>query len=214
MAGTLPKALLTALLATVVFAISFAALFMRSERVFIQILARREAPSPEALLSKAEQQEFVYWSFRTSEINKMIDDLKAQREQLLARQEAISAQEAQIQTERKENERLRDEILRVRKELSDYIIEVKAGEAVRLREEVAIVNNMAPANVVTLFNEKSDEDVVKLLAMMKPDVSAPILDLMMTQPQPDANGVSPEKRVTILLEKLKRLRMENAAGAR
>ncbi len=209
MAGALPRILATTAASVAIFAVSLAVLFMRSEKVFTRILTVHN--NEFAKMEAHERTQFVYWSFRTSEINKMIRDLADQREALQARIDAVAAQEAQIQSERKENQRLRDEITRARKELSDYIIEVKAGEARRIREEVAIINNMEPATVVTLFNQKSDDDVVKVLGLMKADAVGPILELMLAQPAgSDPTATTPEKRVANILEKLKRLRVDAA----
>jgi len=197
------KKLATTAASVLIFAMTFALLFMRSQSVFKQLLTAKVS---HVSLSDVEEAQFVYWSFRTSEISKMIKDLAEEREALQTKAEKISIEQARVDSERTENERLRNEITRLRKELSDYIIEIKQGESARLREEAAILNSMAPENVVTVFNEKSDDAVVKILYTMKPDVIAPILELMMNQPQVDTTAPPPEKRVVMLLEKLKRLR--------
>jgi len=190
-----------------IFALTFVALFIRSRTVFTQILAVR--PTHVVQKPYMEKGQFVYWSFRTTEVNNMIKDLAEQRDALSAKLNELSVEEARLASERKENERLRDQIARNRKELSDFIIQVQGGESVRLREEVAILNSMTPENVVAVFKEKSDIDVVKLLSMMKPDTVGPILDMMLTQPATDPLAPTPEKRVAGLLEKLKRLRGES-----
>jgi flagellar motility protein MotE (MotC chaperone) len=206
MASSITRSVATGAASVLIFTMTFVALFIRSQTVFTQILAFR----PHEVVQKpyAEKGQFVYWSFRTSEVNNMIKDLAEQRDALAAKLNELSVEEARLASERKENERLRDEIARNRKDLADFIVQIKAGESVRLREEVAILNNMTPENVVIVFNEKSDNDVVKLLSMMKPDTVGPILDMMLTQPIYDPLAPLPEKRVAELLEKLKRLRGE------
>lgn len=195
----------------VVFLMTLAALFMRSRTVFGEILAQQRSKavglSP-AELASAEHKQFVYWNFRTAEINKMIKDLAEEREAIKAREAELTSVEARVTSERKENERMRDEIERSKKELSGYIIQIKSGETARLKEEVTILNNMAPENVVTVFGEKSDDDVVKILAQMKPDMVAQILETMMAQPAASTAEITPQKRAAKLLELLKRLRGE------
>jgi septal ring factor EnvC (AmiA/AmiB activator) len=196
----------------VVFLMTLAALFMRSKTVFEQILNQ---PKPTGLtpaqLASVEHKQFVYWNFRTAEINKMIKDLAEEREALKTREAELTNQEARVTSERRENERMRQDIERNRKELSDYIIQIKNGETARIKDEVAILNNMAPESIVTVFNEKTDAEAVKILAQMKADVVAQILETMMAQPPATPDAEPPQKRAARLLELLKRLRGEEAA---
>lgn len=191
-----------------IFTVTFAALFMRSKNTFVEILTAAAAVptvvSPSAKAA-AEHKQFVYWNFRTNEVNNMIKDLADERAALVEKQANFAAEEARITAERKENERIRDEIARSRKELSDYIIEVKSGDVARLKEEVTILSNMAPESIVSVFNEKSDTEVVKVLAQMKPDMVALILEAMMAQPA-EANAPTPQKRAATILEMMKRYR--------
>lgn len=196
----------------VVFLMTLAALFMRSKTVFEQIMNQ---PKPHGLtpaqLASAEHKQFVYWNFRTAEINKMIKDLAEEREALKAREEEVATQEARVTSERRENERMRQEIERNKKDLTDFIIQIKNGETARIKEEVNILSNMAPANVVTVFNEKTDDEAVKILSQMKADVVAQVLEAMMAQPLTSPEAEPPQKRAARLLELLKRLRGEEAA---
>jgi flagellar motility protein MotE (MotC chaperone) len=211
MQNTLVKTMAVPAAVIVVFTLTFVALFMFSKKTFVQILARPSAPvrvpTPKEVI---EHRQFVYWNFHTTEINKMILDLSTQRADLQKREDAVAADEARIVSERKENERIRDEIIRTRKELSEYIVEFKSDEASHLREQVSILSNMSPENIVAVFNEKSDQEVVKILALMKPDMVAQILEAMMAQ-TPEANKPTPQKRAATLLDMLKRLRQTETA---
>jgi hypothetical protein len=189
-----------------IFTLTFIMLFIRSKEVFAQILTQPvhmvATPSTKVLV---ERKQLIYWNFHTTEINKMILDLADQRAALQKREESVAADEARIISERKENERIRDEINRTRKELTGYIVEIKSDEIVHLREQVSILSNMAPENIVAVFNEKSDSEVVKILALMKPDMVAQILEAMMAQPA-EPNKPTPQKHAAALLDALKRLR--------
>ena len=197
-----------------IFTMTLVALFMRSKSVFTTIMAQqpiRHVGLTPAQLQSVEHRQFVYWNFRTTEVNKMIKDLAEEREALKTKEAELASQEARVTSERKENERMREEIDRSKKELSGYIVQIKTGETARLKDEVTILNNMAPENIVNVLGEKSDEEAVKILAQMKPDMVAQVLETMMGQPQTDATAVSPKKRAANLLEMLKRLRGENEA---
>jgi len=213
MQNTLVRNLGVSTAVVIVFTMTYVALFIFSKPDFSKILvtARPVVPvrSPKEIES---HKQFVYWNFHTSEINKMILDLADQRASLQKREDAVMADEARIVSERKENERIRDEINRTRKELSGYIVELKSDEAAHLREQVAILSNMSPDNVVAIFNERSDQEVVKILALMKSDLVAQILESMMAQPA-EPNKPTPQKRAATLLDTLKRLRQTEATPA-
>jgi hypothetical protein len=210
MQSTLVRNIGVSVAVVVMFTVTYIGLFVFSKPVFVKILVHPRVALP--TLSQKEiltRKQFVYWNFHTSEINRMILDLADQRAAFQKREEVVAAEEARIVSERKENERIRDEINRTRKELSGYIVEIKGQEVARLREQVAILSNMAPENIVAVFNEKPDTEVVKFLALMKPDMVAQILEAMMAQPA-EPNKPTPQKRAAMLMDLLKRLRQNEA----
>jgi len=205
MQGSLTKTLGTTAAMIAIFAVTFAALFVRSRGVFIQVLA--SVPHVQPVQKVDEDKQFYYWNFRTSEINKLITELATEREALVRRQEALAAQEALVASARQENERLRAEIARARDELTAYIVEIKAGEAAQLRSQVAVYGNMSAESIVGFFAVKRDEDVVKILALMKPDFVAQIFEAMRGQPTgPD--GRSADKRICDLMDLYTRIRQQ------
>lgn len=198
----LSKPLGLALLALVVYLATLGTLFMRHRDL---ILAAIGGPAGGAAGSVPQQvDQFVYWSFKTNEINKLIRDLQEERESLRKRAEQLAVEEARQTSERKELERLRSEIENSRKELSSYLVEVKQDELKNLKTEVAIVNSLEAPSVVALFKEKSDDEVVKLMALMKPDAIAPIMERMMADE--GENDEPSARRAARLLEKLQRLK--------
>ena len=155
-------------------------------------------------------EEYHYWSFRTYEIQNLIDSLRREREAVVERRAELDAREARIMAESEELQRLRREIEAYRKELSHFLVEVRDTELQNLRSEVAIYNNMEAASIVEIFTEKPDDEVVKLLALMKPDQVAPILDQMMAQAKADEPRA---ERVARLLRRLQRFRIVSGNGS-
>jgi flagellar motility protein MotE (MotC chaperone) len=196
--------------AVIVFTLTFFLLFLRSRSAFVAALPppAPAAPSPDQA-QRIAAASYVYWNFHSTEIDKMIRDLAAEREALRAKEADLAAEEARVKSEKAENERLKEEITRSRKELSDFIIRIQAGEAERIQKEVVILNNLDPASIVAVLNEKDDRDVVRLLAQMKPDAVAAILEAMMAQTsQPDKP--TPQKHAANLLDLLRRYRADGA----
>lgn len=184
-------------LAILVYAVTLTGLFLRSQDTLMKLFA------PPVVVDATEDR-FVYWGFRTNEINKLINDLRNEKLQLQERADQLAMSEARLVAERKELEHLREEIERHRQELSNFLVEVKQDDLKNLRTEVAILANMAPQNVVAIFREKSDQEVVKLLSQMKADAIAPIMESMMLQ---EGDGTQPSaRRAARLLNMLQRLK--------
>jgi septal ring factor EnvC (AmiA/AmiB activator) len=161
-------------------------------------------PPPDPYTMDTSAPGYFHWNFHSHEINKMIEDLRIERERLDEREEGIAAMEARIASERRELERIKRDIEQLREDLAQYMNEVTESELANLRTEVSVLNALEPPSVVAIFNERSDEDVVKILALMKPDAIAPIIDLMMRQ---DGRGGAPSAvRVNRLLDQLQRLK--------
>jgi flagellar motility protein MotE (MotC chaperone) len=196
--------------AVFVFTLTFVVLFIRNRDEFVAALPppAPAAPSPDQA-QKIAAASYVYWNFHSGEIDRMIRDLADEREALKSKEADLAAEEARVKSEKAENERLKEEIARSRKELSDFIIRIQAGEAERIQKEVAILNNLDAASVVAVLNEKDDRDVVRLLAQMKPDAVASILEAMMAQ-APQADKPTPQKRAANLLDLLRRYRADGA----
>lgn len=161
-------------------------------------------PPPDPYTMDTSAPGYFHWNFHSHEINKMIEDLRIERQRLDEREEAIAASESRLEGEKQELERIRRDIELLRKDLSQYMMEVSASEMENLRTEVSVLNAMEPASVVAIFGERRDEDVVKILALMKPEAIAPIVELMMRQ---EGRGGAPSAaRANRLLDQLQRLK--------
>lgn len=190
---------LLATLALLMFGATLLALFMQSRELVGHIIAG----SGEAAVTI--DSDYVYWGFRSNEIDKLVQELWAQRESLQERERRIELEEARMQDELRELERMRDEIRTYRKELSARLIEVEQTELGHLRNEVAIYANMNAENIVTILRQKEDREVVKVLSLMKPDAVAKIIEEMIKND--DSAG-----RAAQLLEQLKRLQNKQNQG--
>jgi flagellar motility protein MotE (MotC chaperone) len=188
-----------AVLAVVVYALTMGGLFVTGIN---KIVPEQKGLSVHDLT--AEDPEYRMWNFHSHEINKLIEDLNMERTSLSKKEEDLSITESRVNAEIKELKRIKDEIQNYRKELSQYLIEVQGSELKNLKTEVSVLGNMDPSSVVAVFAEKTDEEIVKLLALMKPDAIAPIMETMMKE---EGGGSVPSaKRAARILEKLQRFK--------
>jgi flagellar motility protein MotE (MotC chaperone) len=156
-----------------------------------------------------EEPGYVYWSFRTNEIYRLIDELRTARDVVRVKESELNEREARVKSTEQEMMRLRAEIESMRSELSKYLVEVESSELRNLRTEVSVLANLEPATVVTIFQEKTDDEVVKLMSMMKPDVIAPLMTQMIAI-EKKADGTPSAERVARLLKRLERFKKVDA----
>lgn len=122
------------------------------------------------------QSEDYDWYFKTEEIDKYVDELKEREADLGKREESLKSLEAHLAVERDELDQLKKEIERRHKALSDEIMIVRKNEINNLRTLASSYSNISPAAAVAIFEEMDDALVVKIIALMKPDVVALILE--------------------------------------
>lgn len=171
-----------------------ATLFLSFSEIFIPL------PEPEREISEEEAVSGHYWSFRTQGIDSLVDELEKAKLRLKLREDELGVMQGQVQMEMEELKKMRVNIEKMRAELSQYITEVKEGEAKNLKQLAATYADMPPDSVVEIFSQMDDGLIVKILTYMKPDVIGALFDVMSKQgntPQESA------KRVAALTEKLR-----------
>lgn len=116
------------------------------------------------------------WYFKTEEIDKFIEELQEREAALNDREDSLKNLEAHLSVEREELNDLKKEIDRRHKALSDEIMIVRKNEINNLRTLATSYSNISPAATVAIFEEMHEVLVVKILALMKPDVVALIFE--------------------------------------
>jgi hypothetical protein len=122
------------------------------------------------------------WDFYTTEIDNLVNELKTERENYQKKAKDFAAVELRIATEKKELVRIREEIEKMRSELTEKTTEMQASEKTNVRNLSRTYSNMKPTQAVAIISEMSDANIVKILALMKPDIQAKILAEMAKTP--------------------------------
>jgi flagellar motility protein MotE (MotC chaperone) len=116
------------------------------------------------------------WKFQNPELNQLLAELKGEREALRVRAAQLDELEARLGTERQEICVVTQTVARLRKELETTVIRVADEEAVNLKKLSKVYATMSPAGAARILKEMDDEQIVKILALMKEAESAPILE--------------------------------------
>ena len=126
-----------------------------------------------------------HWDFWTTEIENLANDLKEERALLKQRSEQLDQREARMQLEVQELEKTRRQIESMRTAIDQRLAEVTAGEAANLKKLAQSYSVLTPKAAVTIFREMDDTMVVKLLALMKPEVVGAIFEEISKQSAAD-----------------------------
>lgn len=118
------------------------------------------------------------WDFWTLEIDNLASELRADREALDKREEAMGAREARLAAEASELERMRKEIEALRTEIAEDVYQIQQAEEKNLKSLALTYSNLTPKAALAILNKLDEPTVVKLLALMKPEVSAALFEQM------------------------------------
>lgn len=151
-----------------------------------------------------------HWDFWTTEIENLANDLKEERALLKQRSEQLDQREARMQLEVQELEKTRRQIESMRTAIDQRLAEVTAGEAANLKKLAQSYSVLTPKAAVTIFREMDDTMVVKLLALMKPEVVGAIFEEISKQSAADP---ALAKRAAQLSERLRLIKVYKPTDA-
>lgn len=164
-------------------------------------LINRAAADRKARVAKARDERRAQgWDFWTIEIDNLTSELKEEKAKLRSRSDELDRRAARIEAEKQELERLREDIEGMRRELDGRVIAIGADESKNLKTLAQTYATIQPDSVVAIIRQMNDTTVVKILALMKPDVVGPIFESMAKQ---SANDPSLAQLAAQLSDKLR-----------
>lgn len=140
------------------------------------------------------------WDFWTIEIDNLAAELKGEKERLRKQSEQLDLRAARLSAEQQELDKVRADLERMRKEISDKVVEINVDEAKNLKTLATTYANLTPRAAVAIIKELDDATAVKILSLMKPDTVSPIFEEMSKTATADGTLA---RRVAILSEKLR-----------
>ncbi len=105
---------------------------------------------------------------------------------------------------------MRAELERMRKEISQRVIEINADEMKNLKTLATTYGNLTPRAAVAIIKELDDNTAVKILSLMKPDTVSPIFEEMSRTAAVDGTLA---RRVAVLSEKLRLMKSNKPAAS-
>jgi flagellar motility protein MotE (MotC chaperone) len=144
------------------------------------------------------------WNFENPEMTQLIAELREQRESLRTRALQLDELEARLKAERQEIYSVTQAVFNLKTNIEATVTRVGEEEAVNLKKLAKVYATMSPEGAAHILREMEDEQVVKILALMKESESAPILESL-------GQGTKDETKRAALLSN--RLRLTVASGS-
>jgi flagellar motility protein MotE (MotC chaperone) len=142
----------------------------------------------------------LLWSFKDTDIEKYISELRDERKKFESREADLEKTAAQVAAQRAELIKVQNDIKASREQFNAAIADIQEGELKNLRSLANTYANMAPPAAVNILAQMDETMVVKILALMKTDKVAGIFQEMGNSRNPDSDMA---KRAARLSDRLR-----------
>jgi len=137
------------------------------------------------------------WKFHNPDIDQWVSQIKDERDALAVREQQLKEWEARLAAESREISAVTQAVSRTQEAFDKRVLLFKDAEKDNAKKQLKVIADMTPDGAAAMLNEMPDDEVAKLLYVMKSDVSGAILDSM--------SKFSPvtAKRAAMLAQRLK-----------
>ena len=172
-------------------------LCLQPQKQLERTLAERRAATAAATAEPAGPS----WNFRNPELNQLLAELKDERKALQTRSDQLNELQARLDSERQEICQTTQAVFQLRKELDATIARVTEEEVTNLKKLAKVYGTMSPTGAARIMKEMDDEQIVKILTLMKEAETAPILENFAQGDRQDA------KRAALISNRLRLIAM-------
>lgn len=136
------------------------------------------------------------WRFRNPEFNQWVSQIQNEKENLDSREQQLDEWQSRLNLELQEMSVVTQTVNELQSNFDQNVIRFKAQESTNVKYQAKLVSGMSPEGAVSMIEQMSDEDVVRILFIMKPDEASLILDTL------SKAGPDQARRAALLTERL------------
>jgi flagellar motility protein MotE (MotC chaperone) len=118
------------------------------------------------------------WRFHNPEFNQWVTQIKEEKAALAVRAQQLDELQARINADRQEITTVTQTVAQMQSEFDKNVIRFKAQETENVRHQAKLIAAMSPEGSAAMIKEMSDNDIVKILFIMKTDQASLILDML------------------------------------
>ncbi|HEY1790756.1 MAG TPA: hypothetical protein VGJ73_21590 [Verrucomicrobiae bacterium] len=145
------------------------------------------------------------WRFRNPEFNEWVSQVQNEKSRLDLREQQLNELQTRLNTELQEMSVVTQTVSQLQSDFDKDVLRFKSQETDNVKHQAKLIAAMSPEGAVSMFAQMSDDDVVRILFVMKPDEASAILDTF------SKSGEA--KRAALLTERLHQVLPEAASAA-
>lgn len=136
------------------------------------------------------------WRFRNPEFNEWVSQIQNEKDRLDQREQQLNEWQTRLNMELQEVSTVTQTVAQLQSDFDKNVLRFKAQETDNVKHQAKLIAAMSPEGAIDMMNQMSDDDVVRILFMMKPDTASSILDTLSKM------GNDQAKRAALLTERL------------
>jgi len=137
------------------------------------------------------------WEFSNPELDRLIAELKKEKESLATREQQLSELAARLQAERAELNQVTQTVHQLQMEFEKGVLRVREEETANLKKTAKMYAAMSPDGAAPIVKQLEDDQILKFLVFMKDNESGPLLEYL------GRLGSAEAKRAAALTERLR-----------
>lgn len=118
------------------------------------------------------------WRFKNPEFQQWVAELKMEKSDLDAKEQQLQELQTRLAAQQQEFTVATQAVYQLQAEFDKNVVRIKSQEVQNLSKQAKIIAGMSPEGAANLIAQMADDDVVRLLAIMKPDEAGIVLDSM------------------------------------
>jgi flagellar motility protein MotE (MotC chaperone) len=137
------------------------------------------------------------WDMSNPELDRLITELKKEKESLSQRDQALKELETRLDAERAEINIVTQAVHRMRMEFEKKYVQVREEETANLKRLAKMYASMSPEGAATILKQMEDEQALKFMVFMKDGETGPLLEAFAKLGEAEA------KRAAVLSDRLR-----------
>jgi flagellar motility protein MotE (MotC chaperone) len=138
------------------------------------------------------------WEYRNPDLDRMLEDAKDQHARLEQRARELQELEIRLNAERAELAVATQAVVRLQKAYDESVVRFQEAEVANLKRLAKTHAAMSPEGSANILKELSDDEITRILALLKPDQAGPILEAF------GRGGKEEARRAAVLSDRLRR----------
>ena len=116
------------------------------------------------------------WDYSNPEMDRLMSELTKEKAGVAQRQQQLDELATRLEVERSEINILLQSIQRTQKDFDKNVLRVQEEEALNLKKLAKVYAAMSPEGAVPILKQMEDDQIVKFMAFMKENETAPLLE--------------------------------------